>query len=316
MKNIIQRKAGRILAVGLVIPFVMSSCYEQDDSLRPSVTEMFEKIETSYEGGEKIEQVIAGNKDGKVYLTASASLMEKIQAKTLEDLKNIEKRFQSARTIFSGYDVGVIPNTPGTCPSWSEFVAFKLDNEDNGSSSSSGGWLGGVHLDGQKNAWLQFCRVDGRLFNSAHRKYSVLSLGNNRPSAFGSATTVYLDNEDERNANDRIGDIAPNISGNNTTFQIYTSNDATGSDIFPDFGFQYGVFCDDTWQLPTGPGNDFQAGLLNNDDENSGNVNYMSPYSGTQIIQRFGSDLYSGSIPGILSNRSTSMTHFRFLKVR
>jgi hypothetical protein len=317
MKTTFKSEVSKLFMMALIVPLsILYSCQKKDDQVTPTLTESLEKIETLYEGGEKIETVAGSTQTDRPHSVASEAIMHKIKMKIAADLSDYKTRFKSARTIFAGYDVGVPQNSNVTCPSWSESIAFKLDAEDDANDSYITGWTGKSSLDNNGNVWLNFCRVDGRLFSTARRQYSVLSLGANRPASFTSTSSLYVDNEDHNTANDRSGDIGPNVSTGNTTLYFYTNTNVNGEDVFPDFGFSYGVFIDNTWQLPsTGI---FQTGFIKSDDEMGSNANSLQPVSGTNAITRIAgmNDFYSGYMAGIQTLRYEHHTWFYFVRVR
>ena len=258
----------------LVAIFYLASC-DNESSVSPqaTATDLIEKIETSYkQGGVKIE----GFSDGEKIETSISDLgLEKIQAninsQISEKLGKLKDRYRTARTIFAGYDVGVIPNVDA-CPSWSEYIRFFMDCQDGNSITAwansgffTDGYRGAWSIDGNKNVNLVFCRVDGRsLSNSTQFNTAALRLGANQPSNTQGIITRGFDNEDSNNTNYFIGDIAPNLSNSNTTLQFYVYN---GNGTPADFGFGYGVLGG------IGTGGAASVGELITDDEDRRNGN-------------------------------------------
>lgn len=283
------------VSLGLMLFLFVTSC--QEDSIPPiqedhSATTAIEKIETSYvEGSEKVEGYTAKK---KVEYKMSEKGIRDVQEKVRVLATQLEERHQLARTIFGGYDVGVVPNT-NSCPSWSEKISIFMDNEDSNPATSVSNfaygswydtstgtyksvpfWKGTFTIDSNKNTLFVFCRVDGRDFghidannpNYVNAGYGVLKLG--AYNVNGNYTIVrHFDNEDNDNRNSYSGDIYPNISDRNTTLYFNYYEARTGySYTFPYLGFEYGVLGKirsplggSTWYI---------------DDEDSSNANWMT----------------------------------------
>lgn len=297
MKRTLHGGGGVLLYASLLLAaFVFVGCEKPESVGEPSVTEQFEKIETKYREGDVRIENVAGEKKRSV---ASKETLERIKRETAELRAANEKRYSSKRTIFGGYDVGVIPETPW-CPAWSEYVHFYLDNENSSPATTGGGWVGAwIANDPVRNTHMVYCRVDGRLFPDNVR-YSVLALGNQRADAFEGTSEMYIDSEDGSNSSYSEGDIYPNIVTNNTILYLHTSNDpgtSITSTTFPDFQFRYAVF----GTLQGG----ITYGWVATDDEDSNNANKIDPYSGQSVSYY----VLSGGSPITLLSSHTEGVH-------
>jgi hypothetical protein len=273
-------------------------CESPEISDESSVTEQFKKIETKYQEGSTKNENTQTKENRWI---ASKELTERVKRETAALYATNVKRYSSARTIFNGYDVGVIPEG-ASCPLWSEFIRFFMDNEDESPSTTGAYWVGAWLVnDSHRNTHAIFCRVDGRLLPE-NARYSVLALGNQRADAFEGTSEMYIDNEDGSNANYSEGDIYPNISTSNTILYIHSSieNVTATPSAFPDFGFRYAVFSGSI-------SNPIAYGYAITDDQNGGNVNHISYESGQTGIayqNYYNGELLYCSVPGITSYRN------------
>lgn len=282
---------------------------EGTKQVAPSVTELVEKIETSYTGGPKKEKTFS--KNGNPTIPASRALRSRVERETREYLANFEKRFRTTASHFDGYDIGVIPAGHTLCPQGVEYVSFFMDNDQN-SNAYSEGWTGAIQFIGGDTR-LGFCRVDGRLF-SDRGTYSVLKLGNNKPAAFETETLLTIDNDDDNNENGSTGDIYPNEVTKNTHLRIYTNtSNASNVPVGPEIGVAYGVFGSSAL-------NPMWFGTHRSDDESDGNINEMSNVSGPNIITTTtdaNGNINKYSIPAISTlTESQSETYFYVVRVR
>lgn len=287
-----------------VLIFLMG-CSEMVDvrvSEPNSITDMIEKVETSYyKGASKNELVPIYKEETEM---APSELIERSRAIDDAISKSIAKlktRYSASINLFSGYDVGVVP-TDGVCPAFipTETVWFFMDCQDG--SPSITGWdtayplyrPTGWQVDQNKNVKLTFCRVDGRLFRttgSTYANFAVLRLGANVPAS-GPGFTVStiqrdFDNEDNNNTNNRGGDIAPNGSNSNTSLLFYRFQGTTGG--FPNLGFSYGVLGGGEIPQPA------YTGRLTTDDEDRRNANRLL-LNGASV----------SSVPGIIGGGSNT----------
>jgi hypothetical protein len=169
------------------------------------------------------------------------------------------------------YDVGVIPEVAGVCPTGSEYITIYMDDEDHNNGSFMSGWTGATsqvitdHVNGTR---FGFCRVDGsHFFNLGHSllinwqghpvdsqkarvgaySYSLLSLGSACPND-SKPFKRRIENERSNNNNSSTGDINPSYQPSNFThlwFCLFTpSSFGYGFTMnnFPDIGIGYGVF--------------------------------------------------------------------------
>ncbi|HEY0744410.1 MAG TPA: hypothetical protein VGD40_23250 [Chryseosolibacter sp.] len=279
-------------ALLLAASFLLSAC--SNDVEEPTVTDSFQKIETSYRDGvEKDPATFTADKnETSAPVEHISALKEKILAE-INSLQRTQGRFRVQTTLFDGYDVGVIPSGyVGTdCPSWSERITIMMDCEDSqsatnitGDPAGSAPWSSSWSVSWpNKNLTMVFCRVDGRLFHrdmkpgDGYFDYMVLRLGW-QSEEYATVVTRYFDNEDSGNDNNYIGDLSPNIVNSNTTLSFYNYKGEyphTGGYSWPELGFSYGVFGRHTNAqccLFTSGG-----ARVYSDDEDSRNANWLSP---------------------------------------
>ncbi|MEZ5667982.1 MAG: hypothetical protein R3F55_11220 [Alphaproteobacteria bacterium] len=135
-------------------------------------------------------------------------------------------------------DVGVL--AAGVDCGAGEPITVYMDAEDDRPRTAATGWTGASRAD--RNAWLEFCRVDGARLGPATTPYSVLQLGPRCPAG-ARALTVVLDNEDDHNENYVSGLLSPGGQDRNTTLRLcHFAAAAGGAATLPDLGFGYGVF--------------------------------------------------------------------------
>lgn len=248
---------------------LLIGCQQEIDS--PQLSEEIRKVETVWaEGFDKDELNAPFEPETSLDPASAALVYEKVLSEVAQSISRLEDRYKTKRTLFAGYDVGVIPNS-NSCPSWSERIEFFMDCQDGGSTrffdnpnQFGYGYRGSWVADG--NLYTSFCRVDGRLFEGVSgTQFAVLRLGAFSPPNTD-AVIRFFDNEDSRNRNWTRGDIAPNRNDGNTTWYLTGFRSNTGMQP-PDLGFGYGVI-----------GRQFflQQGWLFVDDENSRNANGMS----------------------------------------
>jgi hypothetical protein len=181
------------------------------------------------------------------------------------------------------YDVGVIPGS--TCPSGSERITIRMDDEDNQNANSSSGWIGAIVSN--NNTTFVFCRVDGAQFLPMEAPYAVLQLAAQCPP-YSFPFTRYFDNEDSQNINTSTGNIWPNWtswanSDTQLNFCLFGAF-SWGGWGFPDLGMEYGVFASNL------PNSGLANGHLYTDDEDQSNQNafdtdyYNLGTSASQII--------------------------------
>ncbi|MCF0054903.1 hypothetical protein [Dyadobacter sp. CY356] len=283
MKNLFKKIEGGLYP--LVASMTLLYGCQNHDVESQSVTELVEKIETKYDGGEKIETKYYGG-EKIVGTVASDQIVETIKKRMDSEY---QKRISSAKIadLFSGYDVGVIPDV-NACPTWSQKIDINMDDEDDSNTSATSGYTASWTSDG--NSHLHFCRVDGRMFNPNQGTYTVLGLGNNRPSGFETTSRILIDNEDHRNANSHSGDLGTAIEDGNTFVYLYTGGDIINFTVvpqYPNFGFSYAVFAQNIW--PNQP-----TGWLRSEDESDNNINELSTISGVNRIN----PMWTGGIPG------------------
>lgn len=299
----IQKKALHALFVAMLS--VAFSCSDEDinaDSY--SLTAEIEKIETSYfEGAKKYEGKTDDAKIETVLPPEELNLLiEGIVGESEEYVKGKRPYHATARTDFNGYDVGVVPLS-GACPVGYEQLEIFMDCEDKNPATSLSKLPGtsanqwGVVVDGSRNIRFKFCRVDGRLFkpfaqqDGSDQSYALLRLGNLAPAvpagAYQYSVIRNFDNEDRRNKNSSIGDIAPNVVNSNTTlrFSVRVGTSAmadpsgawiTGfpasSAVFTDGG-TYGVFTS-PYVSTSGWSSTGREYRIFTDDEDSSNGNW------------------------------------------
>ncbi len=185
--------------------------------------------------------------------------------------------------------IGIIPESPGQCPTGSEYLTIYMDDEDNNNKSNQSGWVGSI-LSNQGNTGTSIgvCRVSGAGFISHPRlPYAVIkfdALTDNHGSWAGcpggsKEIRRLFDNENSNNQNSSIGSVTPNnINGNwrNKNWRLHFCYfEPTGGAIFgnspnlyfPDLGISYGVFAapESKWLLNTG--------FVYTDDEDNSNDN-------------------------------------------
>jgi hypothetical protein len=138
----------------------------------------------------------------------------------------------------SPHDIGVFAgmNGCGAAPS----VTVYMDAEDDDPATKRTGWTGASKND--RNVWLEFCRVDGTLFQQSTASYAVLRLGAVCPTGSQQAS-VYQDNEDDKNENYFSGLISPSTQDRNTRLELCVfPGSAMSTFDFPDLGgTSYGV---------------------------------------------------------------------------
>lgn len=177
----------------------------------------------------------------------------------------------------STQDVGVIPDSSGTCPTGTE-VQIYLDNEDDSPQGNDrAGWIGATVSD--RNTRFVFCRVDGTRFaklaatgtpNAAD--YAVLKLGDDCPTG-GDEIVRYFDDEDALYNEDWIsGDAGQNtqsLGGTGTAMHLclFRADVAGGPTMrnFPGEPFTYGVFAGPSFVYSQG------GGWVRTDDEDDSN---------------------------------------------
>lgn len=181
----------------------------------------------------------------------------------------------------ASHDVGVIPNLRGECPADSETVEIYMDDEDTSNSSELTGWTGAtVQNQGNTGTRFQFCRVDGDLFQPHPLiPYAVLMLDGTCPDD-SRPVHRHFDNQNSGNSNSSIGNIWPSGFGLSSTDMVFCHFDPGGTlspddelnpigleYLFPDLGFDYGVFAPAHDQVA------FGSGVIHTDDENTFNGN-------------------------------------------
>ena len=190
-------------------------------------------------------------------------------------------------------DVGVIPDG-SSCPSASQKVSIFMDNEDRNAASKVTGWVGGTTVDGNRNTWFTFCRVDGTLFKSLSSSrststdYAVLRLGAVCPP--GSVEFFRkFDNEDGDNRNTWTGNISPNTTFGDTTlnFCLFKGNGTVASDL-PDLGFSYGVFAAPAFSHAS------QRGVIDTDDEDNNANGYSDPDPNDALLLQAAQEIVVG----------------------
>jgi len=182
-------------------------------------------------------------------------------------------------------DVGVIPDADTACPGATETIY--MDDEDDSNNNSHSGWNGSWVSN--KNTRMTFCRVAGSSLKhfgtttSRLHDYAVLRLGATCPNG-SSQFSRYFDNEDDNNANWKIGDIRPSVSGSGGTrleFCVFSgsSNSAQRMTALPSLGFSYGVLAAPEFTHAR------TYGMVRTDDEDDSNNNSSSGTSaGTNMI--------------------------------
>lgn len=238
----------------------------QDES---SISDLVEKIETSYETGmSKIENIW---KEGDI--KEESDFPGKFTAKL--DIPSTTQR----KATFEDY-VGVIKGQGQSCGSYSELEIY-MDCEDSSNKNSSWGWIGAIDNSASGgNALLRFCLVPKRLFSSSkHGDYAVLSFSTDKKNTIDR----YFDNEDSNNKNrvylngrqlNRVnGRFFSEITLNGSfaqdtntwmSFLVYRQDKTNGANEFPNLGFSYGV-------MGTLPG--FDQGGIYTDEEDKNNTN-------------------------------------------
>jgi hypothetical protein len=195
------------------------------------------------------------------------------------------------------FEVGVIPDLGVGCPAGSAEIVIRMDDEDDGNTSSRSGFVGKTNSGETSSATrFYFCKVDGTLFkpfststSAADQRddYAVLKLGTTCPAG-SQEFSRHFDNEDSDNRNFFTGVISPNVSNQDTTLYFclfrYAASGVATMSAFPNLGsgFRYGVF---------GP-SDFNRGALafgtiRSDDEDSGNTStYTVPSDALSAAKR------------------------------
>lgn len=187
----------------------------------------------------------------------------------------------SARAA-TAYDVGVIPSAR-SCPAGSEAIAIRMDDEDDNNANSRGGYHGAIFSDHNGTEFF-FCRVDGRVLRTywpagfSPRPYAVLKLGSICPNG-SSEFHRRFDNEDDGNNNWSSGNIAPNVSDDNTLLRFCLFSGGSSMAHFPNLGFSYGVFA--TFVEPFLP-----SGFVYTDDEDDDNNNQYGAPAGLESIAK------------------------------
>jgi hypothetical protein len=161
-------------------------------------------------------------------------------------------------------DVGVIPNTrscPSTTHETNEIVKVFMDNE-NGGNSFSGGWTGAFSITSKyKNAFFNFCRVEGDKFFDLDTKepYAVLKLGTECPNNSKEVLKIFT-NEAYKNYSYITDNSFPNFTfkvedpnrenfyyaGTAFYFCLFDGSSSENMENFPSFNdinvdFKYGV---------------------------------------------------------------------------
>lgn len=288
----------------------------REASISPSaLTEEISKIETSYkEGDTKIETLYTPGAE-KIETKASPALLASIKARVEEYQMAYKTKFRSARQLFGGYDVGVIPGPGVTCPAWSESIEFYMDNEDTNNMTSATGWVGAWERVGNGDSKHPLCRVNGSDFVPLDLRsgwYGVIRLGNLMPfwMDYNHYYTVNIDNQDGNNWSSSTGDFAPNVCGPNTTLRVgiypYSGSGQWATTEFPDFGFSYGVFSSAT----KFHGANLVRGEFLTDDEDRNNGNYITVYAQSTNT--------TTGVSGLEDNMifNTGNTTFRIIKAR
>jgi len=256
-------------------------------------------------------------------------------------LANSVAKTASKNVVQSGtYDVGIIPSSPGLCPSGSAYITMYGDDEDSNNQSSITGWVGAFHehvsshVDGTE---FGFCRVDGsHLYNLGHYAlidwlnnapakaqigsytYSVLKLGTDCPN--GSIDFTYnVDNEDNNNQDTSNGTIWPSVVSHNMSlkFCMFTPSAAGYPHMgaFPDYGISYGVLAGRNIPPSTLGHHNYwiKRGTAVTDDEDHNNQD--GPQSGGQTLNNkidFGNNVFHNTVLGY----SVSKTTFYIAEVR
>ncbi|MCF2491538.1 hypothetical protein [Dyadobacter sp. CY347] len=262
----------------LLLPALMlTQACQEDVTPTSSLTKSIEKIETAYKEGEtKIE--IGGPTE--VETMASPEIMEAVEAKLLAYQRNFESRYGESGDFSEPYWVGVIPLNDA-CPAGTSKIKFKMDNQDNGSSTKSG-WTGSWYYDNNGNSWHPLCKVYGGAFTlmtlNTPTQYLVARLSNNKTSVMEPRVwNIYIDNEDDGNLN-VVADVSPGFMNNDGThlqFWAIAGKNTPGvsqAAEFPDLGFAYGVFGTFTSPVVGGAGG---MGTFKTDDENKNNANQL-----------------------------------------
>jgi len=196
-------------------------------------------------------------------------------------------------------DVGVIPDLNVGCPSGSEEITIRMDDEDDGNRSRRTGWVGKTNFGETSSATkFYFCKVDGSRFRpfepftsagNVHDDYAVLKLGTTCPND-SQMVKRHFDNEDSDNRNSSTGVIDPNVTRRSGSFtDLYFClfrHAAPGNPTMPAFpdlgtGFHYGVF---------GPANSSVSatrGTIRSDDEDDDNANSISAPSDALFTLQF-----------------------------
>ena len=243
------------------------------------MAQRIDKVETSYYEGAPKDQPGEGD---KIEVAAPDWYVRKIQREIdskIEAEMRERTRTTVARTLFGGYDVGVIPMT-SQCPSWSEKISIYMDCENTRAAThvskcpDPATCIGAWSVDSHLNLRMIFCRVDGRSFVPLkYESYGVLKLGvNNLPKS--KLLVRYFDNEDLFNGNTSAGDIAPNKSSKNTLLYIHVFEPRnTSTAALPPLSFGYKLF----------RGNTIVHTIVATDDEDSNNGNYAT-YGGVKYV--------------------------------
>lgn len=185
------------------------------------------------------------------------------------------------------FDVGVIPAEGAAC--WGEETSFRMDDEDNGNTSSATGWVGSIRSAGDTT--FRVCRLPGVHFKpifstSVDDNYAVLRMGTTCPTG-SRPITRYFDNEDTSNSNSVNGHLLPTLSNRDTRLELclFPASPQGLLERLPDFRFNYGVFASERMKSA------LEFGTIRTDDEDSSNANtFTGDTSGTSGFIEAGSD--------------------------
>lgn len=223
----------------------MLSC--SDEGRDQSITEEFDKIETSYVDASSVRQLPGPKKETAApewYVAKVAQSMDAEIEKAMYQTSLGRSSGNIARTM-ADYDIGYIISPGTSCPG--ERIQFYFNNEDNINPAEvqpialSGDtdfpitvqWGPGVDGDW----WWEFCRVNGSGYqwNRYKPAHAVLKLG--ALTIPGAEEVVrYFDNQDNAQSY-AYGNIYPNgLDRNNYNIALFFHNFSdsdTGSDFQP-----------------------------------------------------------------------------------
>lgn len=175
-----------------------------------------------------------------------------------------------------------------------ELVGFHMDDEDdNNATVFTNGWelpqttvKNYFFAIGSSETRMRFCRVDGSafraktVFQNPAAYYAVLSLGAGCPTG-SNRVGIFIDNEDDDNANSGFGTLSPNsLSGNATLFFCLFQTATTANLTWPALGAPYAVFHD--WE-GSQPNWVISKHIHKSDDEDDNNQNHWVQGDSAQI---------------------------------